>query len=288
MEPNEPTLQEEVLHDKVVARSEVIIGALIVLVLILAGVIWYMAKHRAIQAIPDDTSTNNPLINGTTAQTPGKLDEHAQYYDITASYPTGAGASAVEAMKQFELSAIADFKQQGKFSNLSATDIKMMGYDQGRKESLDITYQMKSGANTISYVFTTVTDTFGAHPNTDFKTFTFDKKTGGMLSLSDLFAPGANYLASLSTIARKMLPATIAAREGIKASAVDTTMLNAGTSAKAENFKDWYVDGTNLVIVFPPYAVAAYAAGAQTLTIPFSQLTSLKANTKVNDFGVIQ
>jgi hypothetical protein len=65
-------------------------------------------------------------------------------------------------------------------------------------------------------------------------------------------------------------------------------MLNAGTSAKAENFKDWYVDGTNLVIVFPPYAVAAYAAGAQTLTIPFSQLTSLKANTKVNDFGVIQ
>ncbi len=65
-------------------------------------------------------------------------------------------------------------------------------------------------------------------------------------------------------------------------------MLNSGTTAKVENFQDWYIDGTSLVIIFPPYQVAAYAAGEQTVTIPFSQLTALKVNTQVNDFGVIQ
>ncbi|MDB5194832.1 MAG: yjeA [Parcubacteria group bacterium] len=298
MEPNEPTLQEEVAHDTIVLRTEYIIGGLVVLVLILAGVIWYMAVHPSSSPLGPSTATTTPATGTTATGVPGHLDEHGKYYDITAAYPATTplaalgsaepNAKAVDTMKQFEIQAIAAFKEQGNFANLTAQDIKAMGFDQGRKESLAITYQTKSAANTISYIYTITEDTFGAHPNTTFKTFTFDKKTGTILSLKDLFAPGADYLTSLSTLARKMLPATIAAREGIKASQVDTSMLNSGTAAKVENFQNWYVDGKNLVLIFPPYQVAAYAAGEQIVSIPSSQLTSLKANTQVNDFGVIQ
>jgi hypothetical protein len=297
MEPNEPTLQEEVAHDTTMLRAEYIIGGLVVMVLILGGIIWYMAIHPSVLSPGPSTATTTSETGTTAAAVPGHLDEHAKYYDITAAYPATTpltalasaepNAKAVDTMKQFEINTIATFKQDGNFANLSPQDITTMGFNQGRKESLEITYQSKSGVNTLSYIYTITEDTFGAHPNTTFHTFVFDKKTGTLLALKDLFAPGANYLTSLSTLARKMLPATIAAREGIKASAVDMTMLNNGTSAKAENFQDWYIDGSNLVLIFPPYQVAAYAAGEQVVSIPLSQLTSLKANTQVNDFGTI-
>lgn len=296
MEPTEPTLQEEVAHDAVVVRTEYIIGGLVILALVLAGVIWYMATHPASAPVPTETtatSTPNAPVAGNT----GSLNESGAYYEITAKYPTAtpiatsgsveANAKAVDMMKQFELNTIAEFKKQGNFANLSHDDVQMLGLDQ-RKESLDITYQSYTGSGTVSYVFTIVEDTHGAHPNSTYRTFTFNKTTGTQLSLSDLFSPGAPYLTTLSTKSRALLPAAIAKRVGISAASVDKTMLNSGTTAKAESFQNWYADGTNLVIIFPPYQVAAYAAGTQTISIPFSQLTSLKTNTKVNDFGVIQ
>jgi hypothetical protein len=296
MEPTEPTLQEEVAHDKVVMRTEYIIGGLVILVLILAGVIWYMATHPTSAPVPSETMATSTPSTPTAGNT-GSLNESGAYYEITAKYPTAtpiatagsveANAKAVDVMKQFEVNAIAEFKKQGNFANLSHDDVQMMGLDQ-RKESLRIAYEAHTGSGTVSYVFTIVEDTLGAHPNTTYQTFTFNTKTGTVLSLSDLFAPGASYLTTLSNKTRALLPAAIAKREGISAASVDKTMLNSGTTAKAENFQNWYTEGTNLVIIFPPYQVAAYAAGTQTVSIPFSQLTSLKANTKVNDFGVIQ
>ena len=289
MEPNEPTLQEEVAHDKVVVRSEVIIGGLVVAVVILGGVIWYMATHPA-PAVPAPTDTATSTTPGTTT-TPTTLNESAAYYEIKAAYPlstnlrasasASADAKAVEVMKQFEVNTIDGFKEQGNFDHLTAEDITMLGFDKGRKESLDITYQGKTGAHTVSYLYTIVEDTLGAHPNTFFRAFTFDAKSGEGLDIGDIFAPGVNYLSILSMQSRKLLPATIAAREGIKASGVDTAYIARGTTPDADNFQTWYLEGSNMVIVFPPYQVAPYAAGAQTVTIPLAQIaTSVAAGYK--------
>lgn len=283
MESQEPTLQEEIARDTTIVRAEVIIGGLIVLVLILGGVIWYLATHQAPAPVsPTTTATSTTSVSVTPATTKD-LNEIAAYYEIRATYPTAtslrttasaqADAKAVEIMKQFEVNTIDGFKEQGNFAHLTADDIKTMRLDE-RKEMLDITYQVKTGTHTVSYLFTIIEDTLGAHPNTFYRTFTFDAKTGTGLDISDIFAPGVNYLSILSAQSRKLLPATIAAREGIKVSGVDTNFIARGTTPDADNFQTWYLETSNLVLVFPPYQVAPYAAGTQMVTIPLSQLSA--------------
>jgi hypothetical protein len=257
-----------------------VIGAAALAILVVVLVLWYMSEHPApVVNHPYTATTISP--GGTNA--PGSLNETSTYYEIQASYPSStslkatagaaADAKAVEIMKQFELNTIDAFKEQGNFANLTHDDVQMMRLDQ-RKETLSLSYQTKSGPKTISYLYTLTEDTLGAHPNTFFRTFTFNKKTGESLDISDLFTPGADYLSVLSAKSRALLPTTIAAREGVSVADVDTDYLNRGTTPDADNFQNWYLEGSNLVLVFPPYQVAPYAAGMQTASIPLSQLSS--------------
>jgi hypothetical protein len=55
----------------------------------------------------------------------------------------------------------------------------------------------------------------------------------------------------------------------------DPIFINAGTTATSSNFSSFAIDGSNLVLIFPPYKVAPGALGAQTLRIPLSQLQIL-------------
>jgi hypothetical protein len=255
------------------------IGAvLLVGALALGGAYWYVRSHPAPVHDFGTTATSTPT---GASGSPLGITENATYYTVTAEYPgstplAAGNTEAVAAMKQFELAAIAQFKKDGNFANLSHDDVQILGLDQ-RKMSLDITYRPAVGAHTVSYIFSSILDTFGAHPNTFFHTFTFDTTTGASLSLSDIFVPGADYASLLSSTSRKLLPQAIAKKTGVSKSDIDTAMLTAGTTAVPENFRNWYIEGKNLVIIFEPYQVAAYAAGSQTISIPFSDLgTSIR------------
>ena len=160
---------------------------------------------------------------------------------------------------------ITQFKKDGNFANLTPEDKHLLGFDQGRRYSLTVAYLFGTSENTLSYIFTIYEDTGGAHGNTFFKTFTFDTRTGAVLSLADLFTPGSDYLATLSQISRSRLPDIIGAP-------ADFTAIKDGTTPEAKNFQNFFFDGTDFVVLFPPYQVAAYAAGPQTLRIQKSQL----------------
>jgi len=241
-------------------------------------VLWYMSDTPA-PTIKRPVS--NEPVNTAPEPTSQSLNESAPYFEITVSYPATtplkasagarADAQAVEVMKQFELNTISAFKEQGNFANLTQTDVQTLGLDQ-RKESLDITYQLKTGSKTVSYLYTMYQDTLGAHPNSYFRSFTFNKSGGEGIDIGDVFKPGTDYLTLLSTISRKKLPGVIGSKEGMKGSEVDVGYMNRGTTPDADNFQNWYIDGTSLVLIFPPYQVAPYSAGMQTLSIPFTEL----------------
>ncbi|HET9641535.1 MAG TPA: RsiV family protein [Candidatus Paceibacterota bacterium] len=219
-----------------------------------------------------------PASAPETAQTPilpaGQYVEHAAYYDIVANYATStplsakANVVAIRTMQQFIADTIAEFKKNGNFDSLTARDIQMMGYDKGRKQTLDVKYLFGSSSNTVSYIYTIYMDTLGAHGNTDFKTFTFDKRSGALLSLADVFLPGAKYLDTLSSKSRSMLAGNLAPY-GVQSE------IDAGTTPEESNFSDFFLDNRDFVILFPPYQVAAYAAGPQTVRIPLSDLSSI-------------
>jgi hypothetical protein len=239
--------------------------------LVLVGLIAYTLTHPA----PAKTPTTPMATQATKLPFPsGKYAEHAQYYDITAYVATStpltepANTAALVLMQEFATDTIAQFKVDADLTSLTPKQIHTLGFDTGRKYALQILYLMSSSPRTISYIFTTYEDTGGAHGNTFFDTFTFDKTTGARLALADLFAPGAPYLKRLSEVSRAMLPDVIG-------QFTDAQMIENGTTPDEKNFESFFVDNGNLDILFPPYAVAAYAAGPQTLQIPLSSLSDI-------------
>jgi len=247
-------------------KNRTLLGAATIL-LIIAGIFFYAAtKTTPKEAL--ETSENAFGLSGTS------FVEHAEYYDIAVNYASSTPLSgvknteAVSLMKQFASETIAQFKKEGNFTNLTEKDIEMMGFGDGRKESLDIVYMTALSPRTVSYIFTTYANTLGAHPNTYFRTFTFNTSSGAHLSLTDLFTPETDYLSKLSQISRMELPRVIG-------DLFDTDSINAGTEPNEENFRRFFLDNQSLVILFDPYQVAAYAAGPQTLRIPLSELTSI-------------
>lgn len=237
-----------------------------VLIVLLGGVVLYGALRPSPAAAPGTAET------GTLP--PGRYTEHAQYYDIAANYATStplsvqANAAAIHTMQQFVADTISEFKRNGNFDALTQQDIQMMGYDKGRKQTLNIVYLIGSSTDTASYIYTIYMDTLGAHGNTTFKTFTFDTHSGALLSLSDLFLPGADYLSKLSSLSRSALAASLG-------DALNSSMLDDGTTPQDDNFADFFLDNRDLVILFAPYQVAPYAAGPQTVRIPLSELSDI-------------
>jgi hypothetical protein len=248
-------------------------GALIAIFLGLA--VWYMASHPAPVAIaPETATTTTPTEPTQTDKT--VLDLH-KYYEIRAKYPLSVptqdgGVSAQQTMQTWVTEQIATFKSESHLDSLTPEDIKMQGLDQGQTYALTIAYTKHSSDSTISYDYEIYANTLGAHPNTYYHTFTFDKQSGAMLELSNLFVPGTPYLGLLSKRARADLPAIINKQSN---GGADTRDIEYGTAPKIESFQNFYIENGNLVIVFAPYQVGPYALGTVLLPIP---LSSLKAS----------
>ena len=246
------------------------------IVLILVG--WYMISVPAPVQAP---TTGTP----TATSEPAVVDEEATYYTVKATYPStttlsaSAGAeadkAAVTAMKTFVEQEIARFKDNGNFANLTHDDIQMQGLDQ-RKYALGIEYSIHESKGTLSYVYQMYADTGGAHPNTYYRTFTFDKTSGAVLELGDVFVPNAPYLQTLSDKARSMLPPMIAKMANVEVSAVDMDYIKSGTLPEEDAFQSFYFEGSSLVLLFPPYQIGPYVLGMILLPIPTSELKDLR------------
>lgn len=257
------------------ARRMEILGVVILIGLVLGFTVWYMATHKAPEpysGVPE-TATTTP-----EALLPKVLEEHGQYFDVEATYPAEtplkaalgpeADQEAVAVMEDFVLDTVSEFKTQGNFANLTPEDVQIMGLSDDRKESIQIAYEEKQGVNTISYAYTLYLDTLGAHPNTFYRTFTFDLSTGSELDIADLFVPRSDYLKRLSAISQFELAKSLG-------EFADVEYIAQGTAPEALNFQSFAIESDALVLMFPPYQVAPYAAGPQTVSIPLEQLKDI-------------
>lgn len=255
------------------ARRMEILGVVILAALVLGFTLWYMATHKA----PEPYSVV-PEVAAPEPLPPQVLEEHGQYYDIEVFYPAEtalnaalgkeADQTAVSLMEDFVEDTVADFKKQGNFDNLTPEDVQIMGLSEDRKESITITYEEGWGLHTASYAFTLYVDTLGAHPNTFYRTFTFDLTTGEEADITDLFLPRSDYLTRLSAIAQFELAKSLG-------EFADIEYIAQGTVPDTLNFQTFVIDADTLVLLFPPYQVAPYAAGPQSVTIPLSQLADI-------------
>ncbi len=118
--------------------------------------------------------------------------------------------------------------------------------------------------NIKSYKLILSKNTGGAHSNTFFHTWTYDASTGEIFKFQDLFQTEHNPLWKIYPIVKAQLLA-------IEIS--DEAWIERGSGdVNFENYRNFVIDGTDLVLLFEPYQVAAYAAGPQEIRIPLDEI----------------
>lgn len=121
----------------------------------------------------------------------------------------------------------------------------------------------------------------GAHPDFYYVTKSYNLDTGKEIQLSDLFKQNSAYLKTLSELSLKKLVKNFDYLKDIKekdlATSGETEWIRTGTEPKDENFKNWALEGQNLVLYFSPYQVASWAEGPQKIEISLSELKNFLA-----------
>lgn len=257
------------------------VGGLVAVFLGLAG--WYMWTHPAPSALaPGEQATTTP---SAFVDKPLHIVDNGRFYEIDVTYPsvtplaatagTEADTAAVVAMRTFAEQQVEYFKENNGLNGMTAAQFAELTFGRDAKYAMGMEYKIYEGPQTVSFVYTLYQDTMGAHPNTYYRTFTFDKASGDGLHLDDLFASGAPYLERLSERTRADLPGIMAKMAEISPAEVDKDYIDSGTMPIADSFGNFAIDGANLLMIFPPYQVGPYVYGTITDSIPLSSLSGI-------------
>jgi hypothetical protein len=216
------------------------------------------------------------FTNGTQI-TDGHLNESVKVkrLDLSAEYPELTGAANATGFNQLVKSRVtkelADFRKQ--MMSLSADDLKML--PAGVNNYIEISYNVEyADNNLISVSFLEGSFGGGVHPNYNYFTITYDLKNGRELKLSELFKPGANYLKTVSDYAIKDLQGR-KIPDSAENMGLAQDIFADGATAKAENYRNWNLTKKGLMFTFDPYQVGPYAAGPQTVIVPYAELKGL-------------
>ena len=134
--------------------------------------------------------------------------------------------------------------------------------------SVELSYDITAGnANLISVAFGLLSEVEGAaHSNSDTIILNYDLRTRKVLALPDLFKPDANYLEFLSDYCIRNLT---------KRDVSDPEWLQRGAGRNADNYKNWNLLPSGLLVTFDPYQVASHAEGTVEVFIPYVKLRAI-------------
>jgi hypothetical protein len=105
-----------------------------------------------------------------------------------------------------------------------------------------------------------------AHPYHYSLTYNYDLEQGRAVSLEELFPAESDYLRTLS----RYCIAELSKRDiGFYGG------FQQGAEPTAKNYRNWNITASGLLVTFDEYQVAPYAAGPQTITVPYSELTAV-------------
>jgi hypothetical protein len=130
---------------------------------------------------------------------------------------------------------------------------------------LKVDFSRRESKTTQSLIIEGYQYTGGAHGLPFYKTFVFDKKSGELVSIEDIFTVNADkYLPELSAQAIAQFNEELG-----------DSFFAEGADPDPNNWTLWYINGEELTFIFPPYQVGPYAAGKLELELPLSEIKSL-------------
>ena len=214
---------------------------------------------------PAPTDTAVPLYQQVVLNAAPWMEQGQQFgYTISAQTPVLVGSTDPRVqgfnavMKTRVDDAVAAFKD-----NLNNVPLG----PNSTASTFELRYNLVSApGNIYSIKFNIQTYYTGAaHPSDSSQTATFDIQTGQVLTLAQLFVPNADYLDAISKYCIAQLSTRDIGFEGFEL----------GATATAQNYRNWNITADGLMITFDEYQVAPYAAGPQTVVIPYKELAQI-------------
>ena len=215
---------------------------------------------------PLATATAAPLYQQVSlTSVPAEEDSQSPAYKITTQTPTLTGSDdpRLAAFNQETSSlvkqAVEAFKQN--MADLGPAPIPATS-------TFDLRYALVSSPG---YIYSIKFDTEGyvagaAHPYHLTYTLNYDLEEGKDLSLADLFLPNSGYLEVIANYCTSQLMTRDIGFDAI---------FQQGAAPLPENYKNWNITPDGLMITFDEYQVAPYAAGPQTVVVPYVELIAI-------------
>ena len=214
---------------------------------------------------PAPTETATPLYQQVVLHSTSWQEQGQPFaYTIQAETPILVGSTDPRvqafnaAVKAVVDSAVAEFKRN--LSNIPPTP-------DSTASTFQLRYNLLSPpGNIYSIKFDVQTYYTGAaHPGETSAVVNFDLQRGQMLTLASVFIPNADYL----TLISKYCIAELSLRD------IGFQGFELGATATAQNYRNWNITADGLMITFDEYQVAPYAAGPQTVVIPYKELAQI-------------
>lgn len=201
-----------------------------------------------------------------------KENQTAKRSEIFAVYPEISGVESAASAEKFnsviknKVTELIDaYKKQ--VADYSEEDVKNLPAEVGLEQQIGYDVIMANN-DFVSLLFSDYAYLGGAHGMTTYLPINYDLKNNRELQLADIFEPNSGYLKTLSEYSI----ADLKKRVGDMS---DDEWISKGAGADKENFGNWNLTKKGLLITFEPYQVAAYAAGSQTVIIPYDKLKNL-------------
>jgi hypothetical protein len=195
-------------------------------------------------------------------------------YEIAAQYPQLSGAANPNFEKFNQIVRASINKKVAGFKKEMAPQPDDEPRPEGSMGSdLSISYTVALAQDDLMSVDFAMSSYYqgAAHPNAFSEAINFDLKNGKELKLSDLFKPGAKYLAAISSYCINDLKKQSKEKDNM----LDDSSIQNGAGPSAKNYESWTITKRGIGINFDPYQVGPYAAGAQYVLVPYSALKDL-------------
>lgn len=261
------------------------VWAVIALLIVFLGILIWRMIDPTPRAVAPGAQIGTTTPEAVATAEPVHIKDSGRFYDIDAAYPSvtllkvSAGpekdAAAVALMRTFEENTIQAFKEANNLTSMTEAQFNEIAFGRDARFGMTIEYSLAESPKTITYLYLIYQDTLGAHPNTYYRTFTFDRSTGENIHLDEIFAPGTPYLERLSERARRDLPGIMAKRAETTPDTIDRDNINSGTLPIADAFQNFAIEGNTLRLIFPPYQVGAYAFGTVEVPIPLQDFANI-------------